>query len=361
MSIERLTGLIERIEYLVNPITLISPLNKRDVKLSFVEYGDIPAFEYADRPDRSDARRLLEEARMLVQGLSDLLRSVIEPMLTALELKIELSDAIGTPRLKDISLALYGGLESDTIKSAHRILKSPDPSRRPDSLVDASVVESQLREALTSYGLDDWSVSLDDREITAVVHSERMIRIPRHKRFAPDHAHRLIAHEVGVHVLRAENGRVQPFSLLGVGLAGYYETEEGIAVYTEVSLGTISEFTLRQYALRVIAVENVLRGLSMADSCRRLRDEFGLTDSQSFDISFRAYRGGGLIKDHVYLQGFYTVREYLRSHDLSELYVGKIGVEHRKQVAALRDQGWILDPKRLPDPMPDHNGFVESL
>jgi uncharacterized protein (TIGR02421 family) len=361
MSIEELTKGIERIEAAVNPVTLIAPLNKRDVKLSFVEYGDMPAFEYPTRPHRVHERELLASLRALAHDLPDLLRSVIEPMLTSLAFKIDLSDAVGTDRVRDISLALYGGLESDTIKSAHRILKSPDGSKPPESLVDASVVAAQLSQALESYGLDGWSVSLDEREITAVIHSERVIRIPKHKRFAPDHAHRLIAHEVGVHVLRAENGRAQPFSLLSIGLPGYYETEEGIAVYTEVSLDTISEFTLRQYALRVIAVENVLRDLTMLDSCRRLRDEFGLTDSQSFDISYRAYRGGGFIKDHVYLQGFYTVRDFVRSHDLAELYVGKVGIEHRKQIAALRDQGWVTDPQRLPDPMPDHNGFVESL
>lgn len=361
MSVELLTKGIERIEALVNPITLVSPVNKREVKFEFIESGEIAPFEYAPKPDRADARVLIDELRVLAADLPDLARSIIEPMLSALTLKVDLADALGTPRMRDISLALYGGLDRDTVKCAHRILLSPDTSKRPERMIGAHEVADQLNESLEAYGLGSWRATLDDREITAVIHSERRIRIPKRKRFAPDHAHRLIAHEVGVHVLRAENGRAQPFSLLSVGLPGYYETEEGIAVYTEVSLGTISEFTLRQYALRVIAVENVLRNLSMLDSCRRLRDEFGLNDSQAFDISYRAYRGGGLIKDHVYLQGFYTVREFLRSHPLEELYVGKVGVEHRRQIAALREQGWVLDAQRLPDPMPEHNGFVESL
>lgn len=361
MTVQLLTEGIERIEALVNPISVLAPTNKRDVKLGFIESGEIAPFEYAPLPDRSGARTLLEELRVMASDLPDLPRSIVEPMLSSLTLKIDLADAIGSPRLRDISLAIYGGLESDTVKSAHRFLRGPDPSTPPDHLIGAQQVADQLNASLISYGLESWRATVDDREITAVIHSERRIRIPKRKRFAPDHAHRLIAHEVGVHVLRAENGRAQPFSVLSVGLPGYYETEEGLAVYTEVSLGTISEFTLRQYALRVIAVENVLRGLSMLDSCRRLRDEFGLTDSQSFDISYRAYRGGGLIKDHVYLQGFYTVREFLRSHPIEELYVGKVGVEHRRQIAALREQGWVHDAQRLPDPIPDHNGFVESL
>lgn len=361
MSVELLTKGIERIEALVNPISIVSPINKRDVKYRFIESGELEPFAYAPLPDRSDARELLEELRVLASELPDLARSIIEPMLSSLTLKIDLADAIGSPRLRDISLALYGGLESDTVRCAQRFLNSPDASRPPEHLIGAQEVADQLNASLEAYGLRSWRATLDDREITAVIHSERRIRIPRRKRFAPDHAHRLIAHEVGVHVLRAENGRLQPFSLLSVGLPGYYETEEGLAVYTEVSLATIGEFTLRQYALRVIAVENVLRGLSMLDSCRRLRDEFGLNDSQAFDISYRAYRGGGLIKDHVYLQGFYTVREFLRSHPIEDLYVGKVGVEHRRQIAALREQGWVHDAKRLPDPIPEHNGFVESL
>jgi hypothetical protein len=53
----------------------------------------------------------------------------------------------------------------------------------------------------------------------------------------------IIAHEVGTHIVRRENGAKSPLALLGVGLAGYLRAEEGIATYVEqIRLGT-SDFS----------------------------------------------------------------------------------------------------------------------
>jgi len=42
----------------------------------------------------------------------------------------------------------------------------------------------------------------------------------------------------------------------------------------------------------------------------------------------RAHRGGGFIKDHIYLQGRRRIREYLEDGgSLKPLYVGKVPLE----------------------------------
>ena len=46
-------------------------------------------------------------------------------------------------------------------------------------------------------------------------------------------AQALLHHEVGTHLVTQANGSHQPIKVLGVGLAGYDETQEGLAVLAE--------------------------------------------------------------------------------------------------------------------------------
>lgn len=361
MSLEIFSASVDRIEAELNPVTLVTPTNKREVKSAFLSTGELERFEYRSAPDPEPIRSEIDALRGELASIPVELRGSCASILDALEDKLSLASARGTQRMALVSRRLYGSLRPSSIAAATALLARTSDPPRPASLVDAAQVKRGLEAALERYGLSDWRVLLDDREITAVIHSERLIALPERKLFAPDHASRLAVHEVGVHVLRAENGGSQPFSLLGVGLPGFYETEEGLAVYSEVALGTVSMFTLRQYALRVLAVRDVLEGLSMEDSCRRFRDELDLTDTQAFDVAFRAFRGGGLVKDHIYFQGFLLVRSFARSGRLADLYVGKVGVQDLGFVRSLRVSGWVREPSLLPAPMPEWNSLVENL
>ena len=361
MSLDGFCAAVDEVEAAINPITLVTPTNKNEVKSGFVETGSIGAFSYRACPDADPIVRELDRLRSRLASLPDELRDVSAGVLAALRTKLDMVAALGTAGMREASSALYGEPTEASFEAARAFLARTRDSPRPDHLVGAEEVARRLEAALVRYGLANWRVLLDDREITAVIHSERLVAIPREKRFAPDHARRLAVHEVGVHVLRAENGGGQPFALLGVGLPGFYETEEGLAVFSEVALGTVSMFTLRQYALRLVAVRDALSGASMIDACRRLRDEHGLSDAQSFDVAFRAYRGGGLIKDHIYFQGYLAVRDFARTHSLEELYVGKIGIADLPRIAELRARGWVRDARLLPDPEPRWNALVENL
>src|SRR5699024_272557 len=47
-------------------------------------------------------------------------------------------------------------------------------------------------------------------------------------------ANALLQHEVGTHLVTQVNGSAQPIQVLGTGLAGYDETQEGLAVLAEI-------------------------------------------------------------------------------------------------------------------------------
>lgn len=60
--------------------------------------------------------------------------------------------------------------------------------------------------------------------------AEGTLFIPATASFREDRVEPLIQHEIGTHVVTYRNGESQPLSLLAVGLPGYEETQEGLAI-----------------------------------------------------------------------------------------------------------------------------------
>ena len=73
---------------------------------------------------------------------------------------------------------------------------------------------------------------------------------------------------------------------MAAGLAGYEETQEGLAVLAEYLVGGLSPARLRQLAGRVVAVHLMVTGASFADVHRRLVDA-GFSRSGAFTIAMR--------------------------------------------------------------------------
>ena len=82
-------------------------------------------------------------------------------------------------------------------------------------------------------------------------------RADRHRAGARVHA--LLQHEIGTHIVTHVNGSHSRCSLLGAGLAGYDETQEGLAVFAEYLVGGLTARRLRQLAARVVAVHQMAR------------------------------------------------------------------------------------------------------
>ncbi len=60
---------------------------------------------------------------------------------------------------------------------------------------------------------------------------------------------------------------------MGVGLAGYDETQEGLAVLAEIACGGLTAFRLRQLASRVVTVHRMIGGASFAEAHEALVDD----------------------------------------------------------------------------------------
>jgi uncharacterized protein (TIGR02421 family) len=139
----------------------------------------------------------------------------------------------------------------------------------------------------------------------------------------------LIAHEVGTHIVTFVNGRAQPFQQLSVGLPGYEELQEGLAVLSEYLVGGLSRPRLRLLAARVIAAHRMISGASFVEVYREMDRAHDFAQRTAFTITMRVFRGGGLTKDAVYLRGLVRLLEYLREGgQLEHLLYGKFGAEH---------------------------------
>lgn len=173
-------------------------------------------------------------------------------------------------------------------------------------------------------------------------------RVPAHRVDA------LLHHEIGTHMLTYYNGCAQPLRLLYNGLAGYEALQEGIAVLAEYLCGGLSIPRLRVLAARVIASHSMIEGCTFVELFRSLRSDYGFEEQEAFSITMRTFRGGGLIKDVIYLRGLHELLEFLREGGkLSDLFVGKIALHHLPFVSELRDRGVLrtvpLRPRYLDD------------
>ncbi len=215
--------------------------------------------------------------------------------------------------------------------------------------VPAENVKEALERALVSVGLIDWRVELSDKKLTTVYKAEKKITICRTREFGDKDPARLCVHEVGVHVLRAANGYEQPLKIFALGLPGYLPTEEGLTSYFEELTGNSDVETIRDYAARVIAVDSVIKGLDFRQTFDRLKN-YRLSDDQSWNITIRAHRAGGYIKDHVYLEGLLRVRDFAKqSGDFKTLYVGKVGIDDLPLVRTLLEERILKEAKYLPN------------
>ena len=167
------------------------------------------------------------------------------------------------------------------------------------------------------------------------------------QRIAQNRVDALLAHEVGTHVLTYFNGLAQPFRQLYTGLPDYEELQEGVAVTAEYLAGGLTVPRLRILAGRVVAAHMIVEGADFIEVFRELDRGCGFTQQTAFNITLRIFRGGGLLKDMVYLRGLIRVLEYLsRGEAFEPLLVGKFGADH---LAIMRELQWrkVISPPLL--------------
>ncbi|HLT79991.1 MAG TPA: tyrosine/phenylalanine carboxypeptidase domain-containing protein, partial [Cyclobacteriaceae bacterium] len=173
---------------------------------------------------------------------------------------------------------------------------------------------------------DDLEPSVEIRkDVVGVLVSRGVLKVSDTFAVQRRRAKALIQHEVGTHVVTYFNGKAQPFKLFQLGVPGYEQLQEGLAVLAEYISGGLTNPRLRTLAARVVAVQHLVAGYSFVETFYMLIDKYRFKPESSFSITMRVYRGGGFTKDAVYLKGLLSLLNYIREgNDIEPLLIGKI-------------------------------------
>ncbi|MFH1063706.1 MAG: tyrosine/phenylalanine carboxypeptidase domain-containing protein [Candidatus Woesearchaeota archaeon] len=244
-------------------------------------------------------------------------------------------------------MQLYGYPSKYLLEYSLKISKETPPAEQ-ENTIPASRIKEKIETVLRENKLIGWKVELSDKRLTTVYSAENKIGVGRDRVVSEAELARICIHEVLGHVFRCANGYAQPLKIMGLGLPGYLDTEEGLASFLEEKTGTLSTERLRDCALRVVAVDSVMKGKDFRKTFDIMKTE-GLSDDQAWDLTFRVFRGGGYIKDHIYLQGLVKIRKFAEEDgDFKTLYAGAIGLDDLTLVRNLLKKGILRPPVYFP-------------
>ncbi len=354
MKLDKYQDLDKKISQLSLELRIIKALeatNSQSEKKAFLS-GEKknPQFLYHDSLyDIKKFNYHLRNIRVGYDQVGRLYRDIID----RLRLKGEILANVGSVRkVKNRSNKLYGKPDSKLVKDACTLLDSLINGKkrkiRRVKLYQAQEVRDILKNYLKKLGVRGWRVVIRNQHSVSVASLSRIIKISRYKRYTKKDIERLIQHEINGHVFRALNGYLQPLMIFVLGLPGYLPTEEGIAIYLEEKskLATIS--SKKRLALRVIAVDMVYKGADFRQTFDVI-NSYENNRKKCWDITYRVFRGGGFLKDHVYLKGYLEVKNYLSNGGrLDDLYFGKFGLNQMDLVKDLYSDEVLIKPHFLP-------------
>lgn len=356
----------------------VTPVNTNEAWVAFQESGcsGAPRLEYRPLPfDPEHLKRRLFDVP--IEKIHDpLLADLFREKQEELDAQISLLRNVGAEPFVHSSQFLYGTVDDELVAMAGRILDRigpPHPCGEDDGAddgpascdrVDARAFLARSREEIRRYreASDEFwgDVEIRDDIAAGLLVSKGTLCISNTLSLPADRVEALVQHEIGTHLVTHSNGRNQPFRLLASGLAGYDPLQEGLAVLAEYLVGGLTPGRARTLAARVITVRGMLDGVAFADAWRNLVGEFGFRPRSAFNIVVRVYRGGGLVKDALYLAGLRDLLKYLShdDHSIEPLLIGKVALAHVDAVQELVLRGILRTPASKPFWMNDPDAMA---
>lgn len=284
-------------------------------------------------------------------------RDEIARQLTALEDR-------DTSRYLYGSLQLYGAVAPSLAAAAEELLETIPPQAPSGSSVTAGAFAEAARAEFERYQAvyPEFPAHIDVRDdVSELMVSFGRLLIPESAAIRADRVEPLLHHEVGTHVVTYQNGARQPLKLLTIGLPGYDETQEGLAVLAEYLTGGLDPRRLRVLAARVVAVGKLLDGAGFVDIFESLRAQYRIPTRTAWSVASRVVVGGGSVKDAIYLRGITRILDTLaEGSSLDVLFVGKLSLDHVPLIQDLLDRE-VLQPPWVRPRWLDVRGAQERL
>lgn len=345
---QELAEISERMSFLLRT----TPVNATHEWERFKEnkFQEKPAFNY-----RLIALDPEQEKRKLYQlpidkvddpTLSFILRDKrleIEKQLTMLEER-------GTDNFRFIGESLYGTIKPEVLEGAAAILKKfPRPDDRSDmNRFDCHEFAKHAQEEIDYYQekFPKLELGLEIRkDVAGIMVSKTKLLISDKLSMDASRCDALVQHEVATHILTYCNGKRQPLQQMYAGFSGYDKLQEGLAVLAEYLVNGLTINRLRLLAGRVEAANSLVNGASFIETFSMLHNTYNFTEYTSYYITMRIYRGGGLIKDAVYLAGLLNIMDYIKDGgNIETLYTGKFNTNHVNLIEELLHRNIIKKP-----------------
>lgn len=277
----------------------------------------------------------------------DTIRHLYEQVIDQLAKRIDLITSIGTGDFIYNSSLYYGQPTSKDILNANFLVHAYAHDTDEGESTSGEPIIAAFRKAATEYGIDCKIVASDKLVAGALVRGKTLY-INSNRSFGPRELSGLVEHELGVHLVTSFNAGLQPLKVLRVGLPGNTHTQEGLAILSEHLSGNLAVHRLQLLALRVLAVDMMIQGVSFNDTYFNLLERGRLTPDEAFTLTARVFRGGGFTKDYLYLSGLSQAARSYQSEDLDPLLVGKTSFAMKPALASLIERGILKPPTFRP-------------
>lgn len=355
----------------IEVIDFVNPINIESEKKKFFRSNCKvnPIFKYKPlNIDINDIKR--EMYKLPVEKIQDIdLQLLYKDIIESYSNKLELLSLRDKEDFLYSSLKYFGKPNKNDLSNANFLLHATSQVSHGE-VVTSEETYQILKKHTSNYGFKCNIELVKNLAATAmVVNSTRTLKIRKGTTFDKSSVEGLAHHEVGVHMLTTINAIKQPLKLLRLGLHRNTTTQEGLAIMSEYITSNLKVSRLKELALRVIAINSMLTHNDFVETFTLLVDSYQLSQDTAFYITTRAYRGGGLTKDYLYLRGFKEIYDYYKSgNSITPLILGKCSLEYvdiLKELLArniLKQPAYypeIFNQKIKPDPILDY--IVQSL
>lgn len=328
---------------------VLNPINRKE---EFKKFQEDKTYDPQFRYNSFDAAYHREELQQLDIPKDNPLSQLLEEVRGLLLKEAKALQNIGTDAFT--VQGLFRPVSGQVLREARRVLCEPKPPKPKKSKnISAEQFAGMMEAELQKYNCRGWIIKFSPNAASRVSVSagKKIITINNKELFNEHDVQKLLRHEIGTHVLRAQNGEMQDLKSCAIGLPHYLATEEGLAHHNEAHGENSAKYKLYYFARQAL-LTHYAANLGFSETYALVR-EYYPNDWLCFKSVTRAKRGmgdtarpGGYLKDHLYLQGKLLIDEYIKQgKDLRLLYAGKISVDQVHYV----EEGLLKGPQVLPD------------
>jgi uncharacterized protein (TIGR02421 family) len=344
---KKLFGLCNNIETLnfINPINLTVQRNLFFKNKSYIS----PNFHYKQL-DINPYKFREQLYKLPVEDIFDVdIQQLYRHVIDNLASKIDLLTTIGTDDFVYNSLKYYGEPSPNDIAHARFFLHLTNEQGSSEvKALNADEAVQYFQAQAKKWKLNCKIEKSAKIVAKAMVNNEKaLLLVNKDAVFNQKELHAYAYHELGIHMLTTMNAKKNPLTVFRLGLTGNTHTQEGLALYSEYRSGSLTIQRLQTIALRVIAVQYMLKQGDFVKTYHTLMNEFDLERNFAFTLTIRVYRGGGFTKDHLYLKGFRDVLNLAKNNSIDNLLVGKIGALDFGITNEIVERGMISKPQPL--------------